>query len=296
MPARQGGRGRLSKALQSLRSVLLRFAKHCSGKAICDVKTADAAAFVNGMEISLRTRLGYLGDLRTFCCWALKRGLLKNNPINEAMPGKATRRRIMQAKRTRRMEQVLSVEECHLLLSWTEKNDPDLLVYPVLCLFAGLRPEQEATGIDWPSITISHITVDATIAKDGETRIIEPLTPNIVEWIRFIDSKGVNPFPLRNLRRRWDRAKQVLGRKWQHEAMRHAYASYHFAMFGNAGLTSKNLGYPDLTLIRNLYNGVVNQAEAGRFWPISPGYGSGNYPCNDLGSLDYPIQYQSELI
>ena len=118
-----------------------------------------------------------------------------------------------------KIKQFLSVEECHLLLSWTEKNDPGLLVYPVLCLFAGLRSEQEATGIDWASITISHITVDATIAKDGETRFIEPLTPNLVEWIRFIDSMGVNPFPLKNLRRRWDRVKQVLGRKWPPEAI-----------------------------------------------------------------------------
>ena len=284
------------RTLQSLRSVLYRFAAHCSGKALCDVKTADAVAFVDGMDISLRTRLGYLGDLRTFYSWALKKCLLKNNPINEAMPGKATRRRIMQAKRTRRMEQVLSVEECHLLLNWTEKNDPDLLVYPVLCLFAGLRPEQEATGIDWPSITISHITVDATIAKDGETRIIEPLTPNLVEWIRFIDSKGLNPFPLRNLRRRWDRVKQVLDRKWPDDAMRHSYASYHFAMFGNAGLTAKNLGHPDTTLLRKDYNGAATKVEAGRFWKILPWSGSGNYPCNDLDSLNYPIQYQSEQI
>ena len=44
-----------------------------------------------------------------------------------------------------RMKQFLSVEECHLLLRWTEKNDPDLLVYPVLCLFAGLRSEHART-------------------------------------------------------------------------------------------------------------------------------------------------------
>ena len=54
------------RTLQSLRSVLYRFAAHCSGKALCDVKTADAVAFVDGMDISLRTRLGYFGDLRTF--------------------------------------------------------------------------------------------------------------------------------------------------------------------------------------------------------------------------------------
>ena len=145
------------RTLQSLRSVLLRFAALCSGKALCDVETADAVAFVDGMDISLRTRLGYLGDLRTFCSWAVNKGLLKENPVIAAMPGKTTRKRIMLTKRSRRKEQVLSVEECHLLLSWTEKNDPKLLVYPILCLFAGLRPEQEATGIDWPSITNSHI-------------------------------------------------------------------------------------------------------------------------------------------
>ena len=65
------------RTLQSIRSVLLRFAAHCRGKALCDVKTADAVAFVDGMDISLRTRLGYLGDLRTFCSWAVNKGLLK---------------------------------------------------------------------------------------------------------------------------------------------------------------------------------------------------------------------------
>ena len=192
----------------------------------------------------------------------------------------------------RRIKQFLSVEECHLLLRWTEKNDPDLLVYPVLCLFAGLRSEQEVTGIDWPSITISHITVDAAIAKDGETRIIEPLTPNLVEWIRFIDSKVVNPFPLQNLRKRWDKIKEVLGRKWLPDVMRRSYACYHFAMFGNAGLTAKNLGHPDTTLLRKDYNGAATKVEAGRFFSIIPKDVSGNYPSNNLGSEEYPVQFQ----
>ena len=193
-------------------------------------------------------------------------------------------------------ETVLSVEECHLLLSWPEKHDPDLLVYSVLCLFAGLRSEQEVTGIDWPSITIYHITIEAAIAKDGETRIIEPLTPNLVEWIRFIDSKEVNPFPLRNLRRRWYRVKQVLGRKWPPDVMRRSYGCYYFAMFGNAGLTAKNLGHPNTNQLTKDYYGVATKVEAGRFCKISPGSVSGNYPYNDLGSSNYPIQYQSEKI
>ena len=125
------------------------------------------------------------------------------------MPGRATRKRIMLAKRSRRKEQVLSVENCTKLMRWVETNDPSLLVYPVLCLFAVLRPELEATGID-ADVTLEHITVDARIAKDAETRIIEPLTPNLVEWIRAIRDSSKSPLPLRNLRRRWERARDVL--------------------------------------------------------------------------------------
>ena len=119
----------------------------------------------------------------------------------------------MLAKRSRRKEQVLSVENCTKLMRWVETNDPSLLVYPVLCLFAVLRPELEATGID-ADVTLEHITVDASIAKDAETRIIEPLTPNLVEWIRAIRDSSKSPLPLRNLRRRWERAREVLGRCW----------------------------------------------------------------------------------
>ena len=176
----------------------------------------------------------------------------------------------MLTKRSRRKEQVLSVEECESLLRWVEVNDRVLLVYPVLYLFAGFRPELEATGIEWSDVTPEHITVDASIAKDGETRIIEPLTPNLVEWIGVIRQSSQSPLPLTNLRRRWDRAKQVLDRKWPHDAMRHSYASYHFAMFGNAGLTSKNLGHPDTTLLRKDYNGAVTKAQAKTFWAILP--------------------------
>ena len=217
---------------------------------------------------------------------------MKNIHINDEVSGNATIRKIMKAKASPRNEQILSVEECNLLIRWTEENDPELLIYPVICLFAGLRLNQEATRIDWSSITISRIIVEEKLTKDRQNRIIEPLTPNLVEWIRFIDSKGVKPFPLRNLRRRWHKAKQVVGRKWLHDSMRHSYASYHFAMFGNAVLTAKNLGHTDSMLFRKDYNGAVTMTEAHEFWSIVPKYILGNYPCNNFSSLDYPIQYQ----
>ena len=123
--------------------------------------------------------------------------------------------------------------------------------------------------MDWADVTFAHITVDASIAKDGETRIIEPLAPNLVEWIKFIQLTCPCPMPVRNLKRRWERAKRVI-RKWPHDAMRHTYASYHFAMFKDAGLTAKNLGHPNPTLLRKDYNNSVTEAEAEAFWLLSP--------------------------
>jgi len=185
------------------------------------------------------------------------------------MPGKTTRKPIMLTKRSRRKEQVLRVEDCEKLIRWVEVNDPGLLVYPVLCLFAGLRPELEATGLDWANVTTSHITVDASIAKDGETRIIEPLAPNLVEWIKVIGSSDRNPLPLRNIKRRWERAREVI-EIWPHDAMRHSYASYRFTLCRDVGMTAKNLGHRNPTLLRKEYNNAVTRSEVERFWSIEP--------------------------
>ena len=261
------------RTLQSLRSVLLRFASRHEGVLMDELDASNATDFVDELRISLRTRLGYLTDLRTLFSWGMQKCFIEENPVVAAMPGRATRKRIMLAKRSRRREQVLSVQECRKLMRWVEENDPGLLVYPVLCLFAGLRPEREAPEVDWADVTFADITVDARIAKDGETRIIEPLTPNLVEWLKVIGSSGTISLPLRNLKRRWERAREVLGRDWPHDAMRHSYASYHFAMYRDAGLTAKNLGHPNATLLRKDYNNAVTHAEANAFWSIGPGGG-----------------------
>ena len=261
------------RTLQSLRSVLLRFASRHEGVLMDELDASNATDFVDELRISLRTRLGYLTDLRTLFSWGMQKCFIEENPVVAAMPGRATRKRIMLAKRSRRREQVLSVQECRKLMRWVEENDPGLLVYPVLCLFAGLRPEREAPEIDWADVTFADITVDARIAKDGETRIIEPLTPNLVAWLKVIGSSGTISLPLRNLKRRWERAREVLGRDWPHDAMRHSYASYHFAMYRDAGLTAKNLGHPNATLLRKDYNNAVTHAEANAFWSIGPGGG-----------------------
>ena len=106
------------------------------------------------------------------------------------------------------------------------------------------------------------------MAKGGETRIIEPLTPNLVAWITFLKERGTGRIV--SLKKKWDIAKLAIGRKWPHDCLRHTYASYHFAMFKDAGVTAKNLGHPNPTLLMKDYNNAVTEAQAKQFWAIMP--------------------------
>jgi len=63
------------RSLQSLRSVLRRFAGIYGDAAFAEVDHTDISSFVDGLNVSLRTRMGYLTDLRTLYSWVrLERG------------------------------------------------------------------------------------------------------------------------------------------------------------------------------------------------------------------------------
>jgi len=114
------------------------------------------------------------------------------------------------------------------------------------------------------------LTVPEEFAKDNETRIIESLSNNFIEWIEFIKGREGLFQPVKNLKRKWEKAKKSIDREWPHDCLRHSYASYHFAEFNDAGLSAKNLGHPDSTLLRKDYNGAVSNAQAKEFWAIRP--------------------------
>ena len=78
--------------------------------------------FVNGYDISLRTRQGYLTDVRTFFSWCEQKGYCEINPVVAAMPSKAKRKEIMTAKRGCRKLQVLTPTEVQMLLTYCERE------------------------------------------------------------------------------------------------------------------------------------------------------------------------------
>ena len=77
------------------------------------------------------------------------------------------------------------------------------------------------------------------ICQGQQTRIIEPLSANFIKWINHIKRREGSFQKVTNLKRKWNKAKKVIGRDWPHDCLRHSYASYHFAEYNDAGLTSE---------------------------------------------------------
>ena len=270
LEAKEKEDGSSKRYMQSLRSVLNRFKFKCGKLVVDEVRHPQITEFVNSYDISLRTRQGYLTDVRSFFSWCEQKGYCEINPVVAAMPSKAKRKEIMTAKRGRRKLQVLTPTEVQMLLTYCEREEPTLTPYACLCIWGGLRPEREAPNMIDDDITTESVTVPEEFAKDNETRIIEPLSDNFIEWIEFIKGREGSFQPVKNLKRKWEEAKKSIGREWPHDCLRHSYASYHFAEFNDAGLIAKNLGHPDSTLLRKDYNGAETKAQAKEFWAIRP--------------------------
>jgi integrase len=65
---------------------------------------------------------------------------------------------------------------------------------------------------------------------------------------------------------------ETVGIEWIDNVMRHTFATYHLAAFGDAGKTAKELGHQDgvRLLYRHYAHAGLSKAEAEAYWRISP--------------------------
>ena len=68
-------------------------------------------------------------------------------------------------------------------------------------------------------ITVECVTVPKELAKDKETRIIEPLSANFIKHIKRREGSFQK---VTNLKRKWNKAKKVIGRDWPHDCLCHS--------------------------------------------------------------------------
>jgi integrase len=253
------------------------------------VTTAEVDAWITGNGWSPKTQRNYLSCLSSMLTW----GKIVPNPCA----------RIELARQTESEPHVLSVEACERLLTAAmdglgkvyDRKTGDfiegrpvyrpLLGYVSLAMFGGIRPEElSRSGRAALDLESAVFIVHANVAKPGRgktrrRRVVE-LAANAVAWLRVWNEQCPGDWILpKSFGPRWEE----LRRKaecwpWPHDALRHTFATMHYAAHQNETLLKAQMGHSrgEDTLFQH-YRAVqlpdgqmVTKAMADRFWALLP--------------------------
>ena len=225
------------------------------------VTTADIEAHIDMRGGTWATRETYRVAFNGLFGWAVKRRYIKSNPAaiiergerDEAKPG------------------VHTAAQVKAILTTAEQLHPEMIPYFAIGYFAGLRPENELTGLDWSNIDLKErlIYVDPATAKKRRERYVK-VSDNLAAWLTGFPQSGGKVF----FSRRYYRAiREVAKVKWSHDVMRHSYGTYHLAHHENKELTAKEMGHSDIDVLMRHYQRPVKPKDASAYWKIKPIHG-----------------------
>ena len=156
-------------------------------------------------------------------------------------------------------------------MRYAAANEPELVPYLALAIFAGIRPDPdngELSRLDWKAIDFDRreIFISEHVSKTNDERIVK-MTDNLVAWL-LPHRQSVGP--VFYSRRAFDRLRKKTGVRWGQDCMRHSFGSYHLAMWSNMGETMEQMGDTNARTFKNHYRRAVRKEDAERFWSIAP--------------------------
>lgn len=249
------GQGRRAQYLRMLRVAPLRLPDMLAA----DVGPAHVRAMLAGQSITAKTRNNWLGDIRAIWKWGADHGLTADDPTG-GVPRFADDRGEIEFLSTKQVGAIF--ETC----------PPDLLAFHALGIFAGIRPE-EIRRMTWADVRIeeSTATVRATSSKTRQRRVVE-LEPAAVSYLTHCAAERVTNNSIVRPRCEMQLAefRRSLGHPWPHDAMRHTYATMHFAHFRDEKRLQANMGHRSGAMLFQHYRALASASEAAAFWALRP--------------------------
>lgn len=151
--------------------------------------------------------------------------------------------------------------------------------YIAACAFAGIRPT-ECARLRWQDIDFEDAIISVRVAnsKTGGQRHIE-LHPTLAAWLRTCRPPTaapedlVTPQTALNLNLTALRRRAGLCNTWQHDCLRHSYATYYLkARLGEITRLQLNMGHRSAQLLYSRYVNMAGttRAMADEWWQILP--------------------------
>jgi integrase len=233
-------------------------------------------AWLDGLNLAPQSYRNYRTVLHTLFEFAVARGYAVDNPVMGAEKLKVRNGDV----------EIFKPGEIARLLEAARARYADFLPSLAIGAFAGLR-SAEIERLEWQDIDFAsrHIVVSASKAKTASRRIV-PLCDNLAEWLA--------PYSGRQQGKVWpgesilfykrqqqvalataveaDESKGVKAQKpveWKGNALRHSYASYRFALTGDAGRVAGECGNSAAVIHRH-YRELVKPADAERWFNVKP--------------------------
>jgi len=277
--AAEGKRRHYLAQLRCSAGALLRYLRSRFGEIEAHQVSAEMLrAWLEGSGWQPKTRNVYLGDLRALFEWGRRAGVVGENPALGVPKAALDEGEI----------EVLSVPRCARLLvrvlrpvrrgRFAGENFSDLRAYVTLGMFAGIRPE-ELARLTWDAVSIEdrHVIISGRRAKTRARRVVD-LAPVAVAWLAPV-ARREGPICPPNFRKRWERLRRACGWAiaddepgvpWPHNALRHSFASYHYAQHQNELLLQTQMGHSSGGMLFQHYRALVSRREAARFWAMGP--------------------------
>jgi len=241
-----------------------------------EVTGEEVKAWLNGLKRGPRTNRNYFSIIREVFRHAVQRKYAVSSPLDELTD--IDRKELFGSGNEGTEPRILTVEEAKRLLNAALANpDLDLLGAVVLGLFCGLRTE-EIKRLEWERVRMGEtspvVTIGAAIAKKRRIRHVD-IPPVALAWLSLVPSRAgmvtrnehMNDYP-----KRFRKLFRLAGfPKWETNAMRHSFGSYHYALSGNPLETSRLLGHKasDQVLFDH-YRALVSKEHAEAYFSLYP--------------------------
>jgi integrase len=252
---------RSEKYQTDLRCTLPRFAS-LHARLACEVSAPEIEEQLKGMSASVHN--AFLRYLKAVFNFGVRRGWCDKNPVQQ-----------IEMQRVRMRRQILLNSQVAGLLRAVRETDMELLPFHVLCIFAGIRPE-EVCRLNWSNVNIAEhfIEVPDESAKTEIRRIVE-MEPLLVDWLTYFVKRGGNTTgpvtPKLNLRKRLRelrKAAKII--PWPQDAPRRTFASNWLAVNHDVNRLNNLMGHTSPAMLWRHYHRAVTQKQAREFWKIEP--------------------------
>ena len=273
--ASEGQRAQLSaKYAYNRKLQLSKFAEAFPGTAVCDLTKGHLDKFIESLgelktksrnrrkAVSAKSRNHYRAAVRQFLLWAVRKDYL---PLTH---------RLCESDGLR-PEHANNAEATFYtpgdLVALLANSDDTLRPLIAIGGLAGLRTA-ELLSLDWANVwhVAGHIEITAGKSKTRQRRLVE-ICPALALWLEpFCGNKSGKLWTGHEVT--FQQAFVALCEKAKvsrkPNGLRHAFCTYHFALYANENLTAQQAGNSP-AMIHGHYKGLATKAEAERLFAVA---------------------------